>query len=434
MPLSEQNSASAGRRDFLKTTAAAAVGSSLLTLPGLQSAVYAGASDTLKVGLIGCGGRGTGAARQALNADDGARLVAMGDAFSDKIESSLHNLGAFNELTEKIQVEPENKFVGFDAYQRVVDMCDVVLLATPPHFRPEQLRYAVEKGKHVFAEKPVAVDAPGVRSVMESCKLAKEKGLAIVSGLCYRYDEPKIEIFKRIHDGMIGEITAMRASYNTRGLWSFPRDEGWSDMEYQMRNWLYYNWLSGDHINEQHIHSLDKMAWAMQDKTPISASGTGGRLTRTQEIYGNVYDHFAVEYVYDNDVRGFSRCRQQDGCAVDVTDHIFGTKGTADVMGHKIKDLSGKSLYRFRGNQTNMYDAEHIALFNSIRKGEPINNGDYMTKSTMMAIMGRMAAYTGQEITWEQALNSQEDLTPPAYDWTSLAVAPVPMPGITPFV
>ncbi|QDU81818.1 Putative 4,5-dihydroxyphthalate dehydrogenase [Polystyrenella longa] len=434
MPGPEKTKSGENRRNFLKTTTAAAVGSSLLTLPGLQSAVYADSSDILKVGLVGCGGRGTGAARQALKADAGARLVAMADTFSDRIESSLTNLGTFKEVTEQIQVPAENKFDGFEGYKNVVDMCDVVLLATPPHFRPEHIKYAVEKDKHIFAEKPVAVDAPGCRSVMESCRIAKEKGLAVVSGLCWRYHEGMRETFKRIHDGMIGDIVSMRASYNTRGLWSHERQPEWSDMEYQVRNWLYYNWLAGDHINEQHIHSIDKMAWAMQDIAPLSATGTGGRQTRTQEIYGNVYDHFAIEFVYDNDVRGYSRCRQQDGCHVDVDDQIVGTKGKVDTMRHEIKDHTGKRLWRFKGKSGNMYDVEHEELFASIRSGNPINNGEYMTKSTMMAILGRMSAYTGQEITWDQGWNSEEDLTPPAYDWTSLAVAPVPMPGVTPFV
>ncbi|MEZ6048469.1 MAG: Gfo/Idh/MocA family oxidoreductase [Planctomycetaceae bacterium] len=273
----ETSSQRQGRRDFLKTTSAAAVGTSLLSLSGLQSSVYADSSDILKVGLIGCGGRGTGAARQALNADAGTKLVAMADTFSDKIENSLHNLSTFKDVVEKIDVPAENKFSGFDGYKNVIDMCDVVLLATPPHFRPEHIRYAVEKGKHIFAEKPVAVDAPGVRSVMESCRLAKEKGLAVVSGLCYRYDQAKVETYAQIQEGLIGEIVSMRASYFTRGLWSHERQVDWSDMEYQVRNWLYYNWLSGDHINEQHIHSIDKMAWAMQDVPPLSVSATGGR-------------------------------------------------------------------------------------------------------------------------------------------------------------
>lgn len=434
MSQSEQTAQTNNRREFLKNTTAAVAAGSMVTLPGLQSSLFAESSDVIKVGLIGCGGRGSGAAVNALKADSGARLVAMGDAFQDRLDGSLHNLSKNKDVSAQIQVADDMKFVGFDAFKKVVDAVDVVLLTTPPHFRPEHLKYAVEKGKHCFVEKPIAVDAPGVRSVMESCKQAKEKQLSIVSGLCYRYDNQKQELVERIHNGEIGEITGMRCSYFTGTLWSHPRQESWSDMEYQMRNWLYHTWLSGDHINEQHIHSIDKMAWAMKDEPPVSATATGGRLIRTDELFGNVYDHFAVEFKYPNGIHATSRCRQQDGTKRDVTDHIFGTKAIASMMSHKITDYNGKKVWRFRGKGINMYDAEHVAFFASIRSGNPINNGDYMCKSTLMAIMGRMAAYTGQEITWEQALNSKEDLTPPSYEWTDLPVGPIAQPGITPFV
>ncbi len=419
------------RRDFLKTGAALVGGSLALNL-GLRSSAYAAGSDIIRVGLVGCGGRGTGAAAQALNADPQARLVAMGDAFLDRLEGSLKNLQK-QSVGEKVQVADDHKFVGFDAYKHVIEASDVVLLCSPPHFRPAHLKGAIDAGKHVFAEKPVAVDAPGVRSVMETCKKAKEKNLAVVSGLCWRYDHGMRATFEQIHSGTAGEIVAMQCSYNTGGLWNHPRKPEWSDMEWQVRNWLYFTWLSGDFNVEQHVHSLDKMAWAMGDEPPKECSGTGGRQTRIAPEFGHIFDHMAVIYEYKNGVKAFARCRQQDGCTNDVSDHIFGTKGRVDIFKHRIHSHDGKLIWKFDGEKGNMYQTEHNELFASIRSGNPINNGDYMSKSTLMGIMGRMSAYTGKDITWEQALNSTEDLTPPAYEWGPISVPPVAMPGLTPF-
>lgn len=419
------------RRDFLKSTAAVA-GAAVISPLALAPTVHAAGSDVLKIGLVGCGGRGTGAASQALHADKNVKLTALGDAFADRLESSLASLERDAEIKPKIEVRPPNKFVGFDAYRQVIDSgVDVVLLASPPHFRPAHIKYAVEKGKHIFAEKPVAVDAPGVRSVLASCEEAKKKNLAVVSGLCWRYDPAKRETIKRIHDGAIGDIIALHCSYNTGFLWSRDRQAGWSDMEWQMRNWLYFTWLSGDFNVEQHIHSLDKMAWAMQDHYPIKAVGMGGRQVRTDPQFGHIYDHFSIVYEYPGDVKLFAYCRQQANCAPDVSDHVMGTKGTCHVMKHQIV---GSDKWTYRGRTANMYQVEHDELFASIRAGKPINNGDYMSKSTLMAIMGRMAAYTGKQITWDMALNSQEDLTPPKYEFGPLPVAPIAVPGVTKFV
>ncbi len=421
------------RRQFLKTGTAITLGTMAAQL-GVAQRAYAAENNTLKVGLVGCGGRGTGAAAQALTADPHTELVAMADAFADRLDSSLNSLKN-NPVGPRVKVDAENKFVGFDAYKELIDVCDVVLLATPPHFRPAHLKAAVDAGKHVFVEKPVAVDGPGVKSVLETCELAQKKNLSIVSGLCWRYHHGMQATFEQIHEGTIGDILAMQCSYNTRGLWSHPRQAGWSEMEYQLRNWLYYTWLSGDFIAEQHIHSLDKMAWAMQDEYPVSCSGTGGRQTRTAALYGNVFDHFAIVYEYANGVKAFSRCRQQDGCAVDVSDHIVGTKGRADVFAHQMLDHQGGTLWKARKIRgDNMYQNEHDAFFASIRTGKPINNGNYMAKSTMMAIMGRMAGYTGQQITWEQAMNSKQDLGPKKYEWGDLPIPQVAMPGQTKFV
>jgi predicted dehydrogenase len=422
----ERDPSSVSRRTFLERSAALAAGAAVARLP----AVHPGGSDALRVGLIGCGGRGTGAAAQALAADPNTQLVALADVFADHLESSLGNLMKTPDAA-RVDVPPERRFVGFDAYRELIASgVDVVILATSPHFRPAHLKAAVEAGKHTFVEKPVAVDGPGVRSILETCELAKRKKLSVVSGLCYRYHDAMRETIARVHDGQIGDIVAMECSYLTGALWHHARQPGWSDMEWQMRNWLYFTWLSGDHIAEQHIHSLDKLAWAMGDRFPVRATGTGGRQVRTDPAFGNVYDHFAITYEFENGVKAFGRCRQQPGCVNDVNDYVMGTKGTCDVMRQTI---TGEKPWAFKGKRGDMYQNEHDALFASIRKGEPINNGEYMAHSTLMAIMGRMAAYTGKAITWEQALNSQEKLGPETYEWGEIAVEEVAMPGITKF-
>jgi predicted dehydrogenase len=418
------------RRDFLKTSAAAAGTMVLANAP----LVHAASGETLKVGLIGCGGRGTGAAEQALSADPAVKLWAVGDAFRDRLGSSLDTLRNRPALRDKIDVTPDRQFVGFNAYQDVINSgVDVVVLATPPHFRPMHLRAVVNANKHAFVEKPVAVDAPGCRVMFSICEEAARRKLSVVSGLCYRYDPPKRELMRRIHDGAVGQIVALHTNYNTGALWMRARQPEWSDMEWQMRNWLYFTWLSGDHNVEQHIHSLDKMVWAMQGQYPVRAVGLGGRQVRTGSEYGHIFDHHAVVYEFANGVKCFSYCRQQARCANDVNDYVIGTNGTADVQRHRLYNLQRGETWRFAGQAGNMYQVEHDELFASIRNGKPINNGEYMTKGTLMAIMGRMATYTGQQITWERALNSTEDLTPPSYEWGPLPVAPVARPGITQF-
>lgn len=417
------------RREFLKTSTAVAVGSALVSGLSLTRAAHAAGSDTLKIGLIGCGGRGKGAVGNAFAAEPNCKLTAMADAFDDHLQAGLTQLRA--SAPERISVSPDQCFTGFDAYLKLLATdVDVVILATPPHFRPAQLKAAIASGKHVFCEKPVAVDAPGVRSVLETTEEARKRNLAIVSGLCYRYDPPKQEIIKRIHDGAIGDILAMQVNYNTNQLKYLPRDPGWSDMEYQLRNWTYFTWLAGDFNVEQHVHSLDKAAWAMHDEPPAKATGLGGRQVRGDER-GNIYDHFAVAYEYANGVKLFSYCRQIDGCSNEVTDHVIGNKGKAEMMSAVIE---GAENWRYRGAKPNMYDEEHRALFSSIRAGKPLNNGTYMARSTMMAIMGRMASYTGKTLTWDECLNSTEDLTPTQYAWGEVPVAPVAKPGLTRFV
>lgn len=419
-------------------TAASAAALTAISSP-LRAGVFAGGSDLLKVGLVGCGGRGTGAAEQALNADPGTELVAIGDVFEDATERTRRSLTRmFNKegAIPRVTLTDDSCYSGFDNYLRVIEKSDVVLLATSPHFRPQHLRAAIEADKHVFCEKPVAVDAPGVRSVLESSEMATAKGRALVSGLCWRYHPGKQATFEQIHGGLIGDIVSMQCSYMTGGVWDprRTRDKCDSEMEYQIRNWYYYTWLSGDFNVEQHIHSLDKMMWAMKDEVPATISGSGGRQVRTDDKYGNIYDHFDIVYTWPNGVKAFARCRHWPNCENEVEDYIIGTKGRVNVMSHKIEDHAGNLLWKYDGPDGDMYQIEHNELFASIRSGQPINNGDYMCKSTMLAIAGRMAGYTGQRLTWDAVMNSKEDLSPRAYEWSDNPVPTVAIPGKTKFV
>jgi len=423
----EPASENMSRRSFVKNSAGFLAGATLASYA--SPLVHAAGSDQIRVGLIGCGGRGTGAAANALTADEGAKLVAMGDIFRDHLESSRRNLKK-SEFGDRVDVPDDRCFVGIDAYKGVIGESDVVILTTPPHFRPAHLEAAIEAGVHVFAEKPAAVDPVGVRKVIEATKRAHEKKLCFVSGFCYRYDEPKQELMRRIHEGAIGDITALQCTYNTGGLWNKGRKPDWSDMEWQLRNWLYFTWLSGDHIAEQSCHSIDKTLWAMQDVPPVKCTASGGRIVRTSPDYGNIFDHFNSVFEWESGVKCFHSCRQWEGADSDVSDYAFGTKGTAALQHHRI---TGENEWRFSGKPESMYVREHRALFGALRKGEVLNNGDYMYKSTMMSIMARMSAYTGKTITWEQALESKLDLTPPSYEFGPLAVRPVAQPGKTEF-
>ena len=436
--MNQSHSGGSTRRQFLKSSSAVVVSGALAApfiLPHRARAQVS--ADTIKVGLIGCGGRGTGAAKQALKADQNVVLHAMGDTFSDRLNGSLSALQNDREVKEKISVDPDHCFVGLDSYQKVLNSgVDLVILATPPGFRPAHLKAAVASGKHVFCEKPMAVDAPGVRSVLATVEESKKKNLAVVAGFCWRYNLAERAGFEKIHEGAIGDVRTIYGTYLTGALWSRHREEGWSDMEWQIRNWLYFTWLSGDHITEQCVHTIDKMAWAMKDEPPLAAVGTGGRLVRTDPVYGNIYDHFGIVYEYPEDARGFIFCRQQANCYNDNSDLILGTKGTARIQGFRGPPIvTGETDWRYSGPRPDMYQVEHNELFASIRAGKPINDGVRMAHSSMLAIMGRMAAYTGQRITWEEALNSQEDLAPPTLTWDQeLPVPPVPKPGLTKFV
>lgn len=424
----------ATRREFLKTSAV--LGTALAAPAILPGNLFAQNSETLRVGLIGCGGRGSGAASQALNADKNVILTAMADVFDDPLQRSLAALQ--KEHGDRVKVTPDKCFVGLDGFQKVIDSgVDVVLLCSPPGFRPEHLKAAVKAGKHVFCEKPMATDSPGVRSVFESVRTAKEKNLAVVAGFCWRYDLARREFYKLIHEGAIGDIRAVYATYYTGPVKPMPpasqRPAGMGDVEWQLRNWYNFVWLSGDGYVEQACHSVDKVAWAMGDVPPLKAVAVGGRGTPNHQ--GNIFDHMFVVYEYANDVRAFVGQRQVANTYSDNSDYLMGAEGFGKISGWQSPTITGKKTWRYRGEKADMYQREHDELFASIRAGKPINDGEWMTKSTLLGIMGRMAAYTGQEITWDQALNSQEALVPENLKWNdSLPFPPIAQPGATRFI
>jgi myo-inositol 2-dehydrogenase/D-chiro-inositol 1-dehydrogenase len=412
------------RRTFLKASAAS-VAASAVVLPG----AYAAGNEVLKVGLVGCGERGTGAAKQAMRADPKVKLVAMCDAFEDRLQGSLGNLRNIKDIAAKIDVAPDRCYDGFDGYKKLLASdVDVVLLTTPPGFRPIHLKAAVEAGKHVFCEKPVAVDVPGIKSVLESAKLAKQKGTGLCSGYCWRYDQPKRETVKRIHGGDIGDVMAIHATYFTGPIWDRGGRDKFTSMEYQMRNWYYFTWLSGDFIVEQHCHNFDKANWVLKGAVPIAASGVGGRQVRVEPRFGNIYDHFACTLEFPGGVKLFSACRQIPGCPSDVNDHVFGTKGQAQLMRHTVSPIGAKP-WEFEGEGKDMYQVEHDELFASIRAGKPINDGESAAHSSSLAIFAREAAYSGERLTWKKFWASERSLAPKTYAWTDNPVPGVPQPG-----
>lgn len=421
------------RRHFLKTSSlAAATSGAVVSTLGHPSLVHAAGSNRLSVGLIGCGGRGTGAAIDAMQADSDVELTAMADVFADRLDSSLETLKKNAGVSSKINVPKDRQFVGFDAYQHLIDSdVDVVLLATPPHFRPLHLSAAVDAGKHIFCEKPIAVDAPGVRSVLETCKRAKDKGLSIVSGLCLREHPGFNEAINRFNDGAIGDIHTLYASDYRGSIWEKPRQPDWTDMHNQMRNWYYYTWLSGDFNVEQHIHFLDLCAW-IKGGYPDKAIGMGGRQVRTEAKYGNIFDHHSVTYEYADGSKLVSNCRQQAGCETEMSAAVHGSRGRAFLNESKVMVYTdSKWRHREKEGQKGIYQLEHDRLFASIRGAKAVNDGEYMSKSTLLAILGRMATYTGKVVTWEQAMNSQEDLTPEKYAWGNAPEVVIAVPGVT---
>ncbi|MFO1009949.1 MAG: Gfo/Idh/MocA family oxidoreductase [Planctomycetota bacterium] len=393
--------------------------------------------EVLKVGLIGAGGRGTGAAFNALRAEKGTVVLhAIADILPDRVQGCLaglkESLGA--DADKLVQVTPERTWTGFDSYKKLLDSdVDVVILTTPPVFRPATLAYAVEKKKHIFCEKPVAVDAVGIRSVLASVEKARAAGLVLVSGLCWRYHNRQRELFGRIVDGQIGDVQAVYTTYNTGPNAFVPKKPGQSEMEHAIRNWYHYTALGGDHVVEQAVHSIDKMAWCFKDVPPKSVVAVGGRSTPVQ--VGDRWDHFSATFDYGDGRKGFHMCRQWEGCANENHDYAYGTEGKATVRGwDPYQAIEGKHPWVCTTPQNDMYQTEHDELFAAIRAGKAQNDGLRMTHSTLLALMVRMAAYTGQVITWEQALNSKESLALDSYAFGDLPARTPPVPGRTPFV
>ncbi|MBW7990573.1 MAG: Gfo/Idh/MocA family oxidoreductase [Planctomycetes bacterium] len=419
------------RRDFIKTSAA--LGAASLAVG--TNRMYAAGSDKIRIGLVGCGGRGSGAAAQALSTGEDVVLKAMGDVFEDRLQRSLKNLKDSEKFGRRVKVRKRKCFVGLDAYQKVIDSnVDVVLLATPPGFRPQHLRAAVEAGKQVFCEKPMATDAPGVRSVLQSAAIAKEKNLALVAGFCWRYHLARRAFYQRVHDGAIGDIRTVYATYLTGPVKPMrpasSRPAGMSDVEWQLHNWYNFAWLSGDGLVEQACHSVDKIAWAMNGVLPLKAVATGGRQFPNNE--GNIFDHIDVFYEFPDGARAFMAQRQISGCYRDNSDFLMGSDGMGNIKGWSDPTITGKETWRYRGPKSDMYQIEHNELFASIRNGRPINDGIWMAHSSLMAIMGRMAAYTGKEVSWDAALNSEEKLVPDNLTWNmDLPIRPMAMPGKT---
>jgi predicted dehydrogenase len=417
------------RRDFVRAAGLAAAAPTILAAPAFASRLGRGARE-LRVGVIGCGGRGTGAAVNALEAGPDVRITAMGDLFVDRLNSSLANLKKFDE--SRVDVPEARRFTGFDSFQGVIGTdCDIVILATPPGFRPQHFQAAVEAGKNVFMEKPVAVDGSGIRQVMEAAALAAANKQSVVSGTQRRHEKCYLEAMERLHRGDIGKLVAGRCYWNMGGLWNVSPEGSRSDMENQIRNWLYFTWLSGDHIVEQHVHNLDVINWAFQS-TPEKVFGVGGRQARTGEDYGHIFDHFGLEYGYPDDRFAFSMCRQQVGTDGRVEEIITGTEGGATLSSGRAL-ITGPNAWRFKGGQTNPYVQEHIDLQASVRgEGPYLNEGQRIAESTLTAIMGREAAYTGKVITWDEALNSTQDLMPEVMEFAEMKNPGVPVPGRTP--
>ena len=427
------------RREFVKNSSLLAGG--LLAAPLFSKANYfSGADDTIKIALVGCGGRGTGAASQALSTKQNVKLVAMADAFQDRLDNSYKSIS--EEIDAKrIDVPQDRKFVGFDGYQKAIALADVVILATPPGFRPIHFEEAVKQGKHIFMEKPVATDPAGIQKVLAAAAIAKQKKLNVVVGLQRHYQNSYRELFKR--KDAIGDITSAQAWWNGDGVWVHPRKEGQTEMEYQMRNWYYFNWLCGDHITEQHIHNIDVVNW-FKGAYPVKAQGMGGREVRKGKDYGEIFDHHYVEFHYADGSILNSQCRHQPKTMSKVDELLIGTKGKIFAGAANIVDHKGKVLYQFdRKTENNPYQTEHDELFEAIAKGQfKFWDAERGAKSTMTSILGRMATYSGQVIDWDKAINSGIDIHPKVYDWAATppivpnadGFYPVAVPGVTSYV
>ncbi len=429
--MNDSSKPSSSRRDFVKHGSIIAGG--LMAAPLLSRANYfSGADEAIKIALIGCGGRGTGAAMQALLSKQNVKIVAMADAFRDRLDDCYKSLtsddlsdsGVSGNLKSKIDVPEERKFVGFDAYQKAIPLADVVILATPPGFRPMHFEEAVKQGKHIFMEKPVATDPAGVKRVLVAAEEAKRKKLNVVVGLQRHYQNSYKELYKR--KDLIGDITSAQAWWNNDGVWVKPRKDGQTEMEYQMRNWYYFVWLCGDHIVEQHIHNIDVINW-FKGGYPVKAQGMGGREVRKGKEYGEIFDHHYVEFTYADGSILNSQCRHIKNTMAKVDEQLVGTKGKIFCGDANILDHKGKLLYQFdKKKENDAYQSEHDELFAAIAKGEyKFADADNGAKSTMTAIFGRMATYSGQVLEWDKVLNAGLDLSPKNFDW---AAAPPVLP------
>ncbi len=430
------------RREFCRNTTLAAGGGLLLGSLPVSASAYVAASDTIRVAVVGCGGRGTGAANQALNADEGVKIVALADAFRDRLDECYNSLSERFGDSGRVEVPEEHKFTGFNAYREAIDLADVVILAGTPGFRPKHFEYAINQGKHVFMEKPVATDVPGIRRVLETGKIARQKDLNVVVGLQRHYQNNYREAVKRIRQKEIGTILSGQVYWNSGGVWVRERQPDQTEMEYQMRNWYYFNWLCGDHILEQHIHNIDVANWFIGEY-PVSAQGMGGREVRTGKDHGQIFDHHFVEFTYPGGAVIASQCRHQPNTMSRVDEMFQGTRSTIHTDGSHntlIRSLNGDVLFDYDGSDDpNPYQQEHNELFASIRSGNVISNTEYGAKSTMTAIMGRMATYSGQVIQWDEAMNSDILLVSDDVSWDNNPPVmpdengnyPVPVPGET---
>ena len=429
------------RRKFIRNSSLLVAGGAVAGQLSFARSAHAFGSDEIRLGLIGCGGRGTGATVQAMNTEGKTRLVAMGDVFGDRMQQSVRTIKSHHE--EKVDVPEDRQFVGLDAYKHVLDSdIDLVILATPPGFRPQHFEAAVNANKHVFMEKPVAVDAAGVRRVLKATEESKKRNLAVAVGLQRRHEKRYIETINRLKDGAIGDIIFTRAYWNGAGVWVRPRKEGQTEMEYQLRNWYYFNWLCGDHIVEQHIHNLDVINWLM-DGYPISAQGQGGRQVRNGKDHGQIFDHHMIEFTYDDraKIKMLSQCRHIPQTWNSVSEHAHGTQGWCNIGGATIHDAKGNVTWQYGKGGGQGHQEEHHDLFAMLRKGERPNEGEYGALSTMTSIFGRMATYSGKMLKWEDALASDLVISPvdaytkfddqPPVSPDDEGNYPVPMPGST---
>ena len=400
------------RRHFLKGSAAIA-GAALSVPLAVERSAHAGGSGAIRIGLVGCGGRGTKAAINAMNSGRDVRLVAVADLFGEHLESSLAE--AKKAKPEQVDVAPERRFLGFDAYRKLIACgVDAVIIAVASHFHPEMLKAAIDAGKHVFCEKPHGIDVPGVKLSLSVSERATEKGLSIVSGLCWRYDPGVRETVKRIRDGAIGDILTIQETYVSQPYGVCERAAGWSELEYQLKNWYHFNWLSGDQTAQQLIHSLDKSSWVLGDVPPVKVWGLGGRQVCVEPKYGDQYDHHAVVFDYSNGVRVFGLTRDMPDCYRDTSDVVFGTKGRASLIEHRIE---GEKSWTYDGPKADKYDVEHQVLFDAIRSGKPVNDGHSMCLSSLLAVAAQIACYSGQILSWDDVLKSRRSFALERYGW-----------------